>query len=127
MKVGFLRGLMTDKEVMRLGNEVRNIQKTFLMNKSEAKDLAKQAAAEGISEGKLIRLRIRNKPCDYADIRIMLRDIMTELNRLGTNINQIVKNNNSGLYLPSDKDRLLAYMQRLSSSMAEVVNKLGNN
>ena len=110
-----------------MGNEVRNIQKTFLMNRTEAEDLARQAAEEGISEGKLIRLRIRNKPYDYADIRIMLRDMMTELNRIGVNINQIVKNNNSGLYLPSDKDRLLAYMQRLSSSMAEVVKQLGNN
>ena len=112
---------------MRLGRGVRNIQKTFLMNKAEADDLARQAAEAGISEGKLIRLRIRNKPYDYEDIRILLRDMMTEMNRIGTNINQVVKNNNSGLYLPSDKDKLLAYMQRLSSSMAEVVKKLGNN
>lgn len=110
-----------------MGKEVRNIQKTFLMNKAEAEDLARQAAAEGVSEGKFIRTRIRNKPYDYEDIRVLLRTIMTEMTRIGVNINQVVKNNNSGLYLPSDKDRLMAYMKRLSSSMEEVVKKLGDN
>ncbi len=110
-----------------MGDNVRNIQKIFLMNKSEAMDLARQAEAEGKSEAQLIRERVRNRPIDNEDIRVTLHDILSEVNHIGININQVVKNNNSGLYLLVDKERLLAYMQRLSSSMKEVVKKLGDN
>ena len=49
---------------------------------------------------------------------------MNELQRIGRNINQIVKNNNSGLYLQADKDVLLIYMKRLNASVQEVNNKI---
>ena len=49
---------------------------------------------------------------------------MNELQRIGRNINQIVKNNNSGLYLQTDKDALLIYMKRLNANVQEVNNKI---
>ncbi len=105
----------------------RKIKKSFRISKREAEKISKQAAEAGMSESNYIRMCLSKKPMDHMDIRITLHDMLTEINHIGVNINQVVKNNNSGLYLPSDKDRLLAYMQRLSSSMAEVVKKLGNN
>ena len=105
----------------------KSIVKGFRISEKEAELLSARALESGMKESDYIRLCISKGPMDHKEIRIILHDMLTEINHIGTNINQVVKNNNSGLYLPSDKDRLLAYMQRLSLSMAEVVKRLGNN
>lgn len=105
----------------------KDIIKGFRISKEAAKELAKAAAEAGMSESDYIRSCLAKGPMDHMDVRMTLHDILTEINCIGININQVVKNNNSGLYLPVDKERLLAYMQRLSSSMKEVVKKLGDN
>ena len=105
----------------------KSIVKGFRISEKEAELLSARALGSGMKESDYIRLCISKGPMDHKEIRIILHDMLTEINHIGININQVVKNNNSGLYLPSDKDRLLAYMQRLSLSMAEVVKRLGNN
>ena len=105
----------------------KNIKKSFRLSKKEAAKIAVLAEEAGMSESDYIRLCLSKGPMDHLDVRNTLHDMLTEINHIGVNINQVVKNNNSGLYLPADKDRLLAYMQRLSSSMVEVVKQLGNN
>ena len=121
-------GSQTDKKkgvmLMAKGKEVI---KGFRLTEDEAKLLSQSAAEAGLKESDYIRQCISKSPMEHIEIRILLHDVLTEINHIGVNINQIVKNNNSGLYLPSDKERLLAYMKRLSSSMSEVVKKLGNN
>jgi hypothetical protein len=47
------------------------------------------------------------------------------VNRIGVNINEVVHNNNSELYLPSDKQHLIAYMKKLNQVMQAVEKKLG--
>lgn len=41
-------------------------------------------------------------------------------NHIGTNINQIVHNNNSGLYSETDKEQLVAYMRKLNVEVNKV-------
>jgi hypothetical protein len=50
-----------------------------------------------------------------------------EVNRIGVNINEIVRNNNSSLYSDSDKSRLFAYMIKLNEKLNKVVDDIGDN
>lgn len=45
---------------------------------------------------------------------------INEVNHIGTNINQIVHNNNSGLYSETDKEQLVAYMRKLNVEVNKV-------
>ena len=78
-----------------------------------------------------LRLMISQKPNDYPEIRILLRELINEVNHIDTNINQIVHNHNSGIYSEDDKVRLIAYMRKLNtevSNICKTVNegKFGN-
>ena len=42
------------------------------------------------------------------------------------NINQIVFNNNAGLYSKEDKTQLVAYMRKLNKKVNEAVVQIGN-
>ena len=46
--------------------------------------------------------------------------------RQGININQIVFNNNAGLYSKEDKTQLVAYMRKLNKKVNEAVVQIGN-
>ena len=102
----------------------KGIIKAFRLSEAEAMNLANSAACHGMKESNYIRKCIARGPKDNKEIVILLHDFMNELQRIGRNINQIVKNNNSGLYLQADKDALLIYMKRLNASVQEVNNKI---
>ena len=46
-----------------------------------------------------------------------MREFINEVNHIGTNINQIVHNHNSGIYSEDDKVRLIAYMRKLNTEV----------
>ena len=73
-----------------------------------------------------IRLLISQKPNDYPEVRKILKELINEVNRIGININQIVFNNNAGLYSKEDKTQLIAYMRKLNQKVDEAVVKIGN-
>lgn len=102
----------------------RRIIKAFRLTEDEARNLTGAAKCHGLKESDYIRECISKGPENNKEIVILLHDLMNEVNRVGRNINQIVKNNNSGLYLQSDKYMLEAYMRRLSAGTQEVINKI---
>ena len=63
---------------------------------------------------------------DYPEVRKLLKELINEVNRIGININQIVFNNNAGLYSKEDKTQLVAYMRKLNKKVNEAVVKIGN-
>jgi hypothetical protein len=69
---------------------------------------------------------ISQKPNDYPEVRILLKELINEVNRIGININQIVFNNNSELYSKEDKIQLTAYMRKLNRLVDEAVKQIGN-
>ena len=69
--------------------------------------LAKKAGESGMCEADYLRLLISQKPNDYPEVRELLKELINEVNRIGININQIVFNNNAGLYSKEDKTQLL--------------------
>lgn len=73
-----------------------------------------------MTESEYLRLMISQKPNDYPEIRILLRELINEVNHIGININQIVRNHNSGIYSEDDKKRLVAYMRKLNMEVNNV-------
>ena len=99
-----------------MADKVHCIRKTLRLMPEEAKMLAKKACDNGMNE----------KPNDYPEVRKILKELINEVNRIGININQIVFNNNAGLYSKEDKTQLIAYMRKLNQKIDEAVVKIGN-
>ena len=107
-------------------NEKKDVIKGFRLTRVEAEELSRRAAEAGMSESDYLRLCLSSSPNDFPEIRKMIREMINEINHVGTNINQIARNNNAGIYIPEDKIRLIAYMKRLSNGMNKVVEELGD-
>lgn len=101
------------------------VKKLFCLSKAEAKLLRQKAKELGMNDSEYLRLMISQKPNDYPEIVDLLKELINEVNHIGVNINQIVKNHNSFFYKQDDKDRLYSYMRRLNILMQEAVEKLG--
>jgi len=104
----------------------KEIIKPFRMTKAEAEQLKKQAEKRHLTESAYMRLILSQNPNDYPEIRMNLKSLINEVNRIGNNINQITRNHNSGLYSQSDRERLMAYMRKLNLAVRDVVDKVGN-
>lgn len=103
-----------------------SVSKLLRITPNEAKLLNEKAEKAGMTESEYLRLMISQKPNDYQEIRQLLRDLINEVNRIGVNINQITYNHNAGLYSEEDKERLIAYMRKLNTAVAKVVDMVGN-
>lgn len=106
--------------------EKKTIKKMVRMTSSEAKILESRAKERGKSEADYMRFLLSQKPNDYPEIRQLLRELINEVNRIGVNINQIVKNNNAEFYKPEEKERLFAYLKKLNRLLSEVVVQIGD-
>ena len=63
---------------------------------------------------------------DYPEIRVLLKELINEVNHIGTNINQIVHNHNSGIYSEADKERLVAYMRKRNTEVNNVYKTIND-
>ena len=104
----------------------RQIESNPYAPMTEAEMLAKKAGESGMCEADYLRLLISQKPNDYPEVRELLKELINEVNRIGININQIVFNNNAGLYSKEDKTQLVAYMRKLNKKVNEAVVQIGN-
>ncbi len=80
-----------------------------------------------MTESEYLRLMISQKPNDYPEIRILLRELINEVNHIGTNINQIVHSHNFGIYSEDDKERLVAYMRKLNVEVSKIYDVITGN
>jgi hypothetical protein len=108
-----------------MADKVYCIRKTLRLRPEEAELLAEKSKAAQMNEAEYLRFLISQRPNDYPEIRAMMKQLINEVNRIGVNINEVVHNNNSELYLPSDKQHLIAYMKKLNQVMQAVEKKLG--
>lgn len=120
----YLAGVLGEGE--RMADKIHCIRKTLRLMPQEAEMLAKKAGESGMCEADYLRLLISQKPNDYPEVRELLKELINEVNRIGININQIVFNNNAGLYSKEDKTQLVAYMRKLNKKVNEAVVQIGN-
>lgn len=103
-----------------------SVSKLLRITPKEAKLLEEKSKEADMTESEYLRLMISQKPNDYPEVRQLLRDLINEVNRIGININQITYNHNAELYSTDDKERLIAYMRKLNTAVAKVVDIVGN-
>lgn len=108
-----------------MADKVHHIKKTVRLTPQESEQLSIKAGASSMNEAEYIRFLISQKPNDYPEIRKLLKQLINEVNHIGVNVNQIVKSSNAGIYNAGDKERLFAYMKKVSMGIDEVVGKLG--
>ena len=106
--------------------EKKDIIKPFRLTQQEADRLKKQAQESGMKESEYIRLLLSQKPNDYPEIRILLKELINEVNAIGNNINQITRNYNSKLYRTEDRELLSAYMKKLNMTVRAAADKIGS-
>ena len=109
-----------------MADSIHSVRKTLRLMPGEAKGLSEKAGAAGMCEADYLRLLITQKPNDYPEIRILLKELINEVNAIGNNINQITRNYNSKLYRTEDRELLSAYMKKLNMTVREAADKIGN-
>ena len=102
----------------------RNDIISFRVTREEKKKLQEMAQEYGVTESEFLRRQIRQRPSDYPEIKILMGHLINEVNRVGVNINQIVKRNNADFYDEMDKVRLEAYMRKLCDVLHEGLGKI---
>lgn len=110
-----------------MAKEKKDVIKPFRLTKKEAEELTKQAQERRMKESEYLRLLLSQKPCDYPEIRVLLHELINEVNAIGNNINQITRNYNSKLYRIEDREYLCACMKKLNLIVKEMTDKISNN
>ena len=91
------------------------MRKHFKLTEETAKLLAERSKAENMNESEYIRYLLLNQS-EHPRSRELELEIMrlrNEINKIGLNINQIVKNNNSYIYNKDDKISLAKDMEMI--------------
>ncbi|MDE5910053.1 MAG: MobC family plasmid mobilization relaxosome protein [Lachnospiraceae bacterium] len=99
------------------------IRKHFKLTEETAKLLAERSKAENMNESEYIRYLLLNQS-EHPRSRKLELEIMrlrNEINKIGVNINQIVKNNNSHIYSEDDKIKILQLMNEIRLALIEFV------
>ena len=92
------------------------LRKHFKLTEETAKILEERSKAENMNESEYIRYLLLNQS-EHPRSRELELEIMrlrNEINKIGLNINQIVKNNNSHIYNEDDKINLISHMEQIS-------------
>ena len=101
--------------------EKRDITKLIRFNDREY-----QIVMENANACNIVRYAISNIKMPNPDMRKHILKLINEVNHIGNNVNQIVRNNNSGLYMDSDKTRLMEYMRLLNLKVGAFMEKYGD-
>ncbi|SFQ08743.1 hypothetical protein SAMN02910358_00697 [Lachnospiraceae bacterium XBB1006] len=106
--------------------ERKTVKKLFLMTEREATLLHEKAEEKSMSEGAYVRFLLSQKPNDYPEIRLLMKELINEINKISVGVNQIIKRDDCEGYREEDKERLIAYLKKVTRLMQEVIGKLGD-
>lgn len=99
------------------------LRKHFKLTEETAKLLAERSKAENMNESEYIRYLLLNQSEHprSRELEIEIMRLRNEINKIGGNINQIVKNNNSHIYSEDDKIKILQLMNEIRFALIEFV------
>lgn len=97
------------------------------VTEKEVEKLRLDAKQRGLKESEYPRFLLSQKSNDYPEIRILLRELIYEVNAIGNNTNQITTKHNSKLYGEEDGQLLAAYMKKLNLLIKEAIEAIGNH
>ena len=102
------------------------IRKHFKLTEETAKLLAKRSRAENMNESEYIRYLLLNQSENprSRELEVEVMRLRNEINKIGVNINQIVKNSNTHLYMENDKEQLKRYLEEILILQKMIIDKL---
>lgn len=103
----------------------KDLIKKVRFTSSEYSLVIEQAEKNKMNFSAYVRYMLSGKPKSNYELRMAIRELINEVNYIGHNINQIVRNHNSGLYLESDKKRLSEYMNSINDKVCGLAAKYG--
>ncbi len=106
-------------------DEARNKTKLIRFTQKEIEHIEKEAQRQNKTFSEYARKMMLKKISANSENKQLLSNLITEINYIGHNINQIVKNNNSELYKKSDKERLSEQMRLIYQKLDEVIARYG--
>lgn len=99
------------------------IRKHFKLTEETAKLLAERSKAENMNESEYIRHLLLNQsehPISR-ELELEIMRLRNEINKIGVNINQIVKNNNSRRYSENDKMDLAEDLEEIKTLLKQTM------
>ncbi len=99
------------------------IRKHFKLTEETAKLLAERSKAENMNESEYIRYLLLNQS-EHPRSRELELEIMrlrNEINKIGVNVNQIVKNSNSHIYSEGDKIELKQQLNIIKDLLQQII------
>lgn len=104
-------------------NKTKELTKRVRLTEKEFKQIMKNAAKKNMKFSAYVRyMTLSQGNYDPEKVKAIC-ELTSEVNRIGHNINQIVKNNNSGLYSEMDKLRLTEYMRIINEKVGRLLEK----
>ena len=102
------------------------IRKHFKLTEETARLLAEYSKAENMNESEYIRHLLLNQSENprNKELEVKIMRLHNEINKIGVNVNQIVKNNNSHIYNESDKMELKSQVYRVADLMEYMLEKI---
>ena len=88
-----------------------------------SKLLAERSKAENMNESEYIRYLLLNQSEHprSKELELEIMRLRNEINKIGGNINQIVKNNNSHMYSENDKINLVKDMEEIKILLKQMM------
>lgn len=108
-----------------MSKQSRDISRLIRFSNREYNLIMERAIDNNMKFSAYMRFMALSRDATDPKLRKLIMKLINEVNFIGHNINQIVRNNNSGLYLESDKTRLMEYMRTINMKLGEVMNKYG--
>ena len=103
-----------------------NVRKSFRISEEEEQILREQCELYGMSDSAYFRFmlnRTKNSPDSVVMPKrdfLAIKELINEINHIGININQIVKNVNMKYYSDHEKRKLFALMEEISKKVANL-------
>ena len=113
------------KKVIVLKKNNKDITKRVRLTENECRKIMKEAKKKIMNFSAYVRYAAKlDKNMDPEFIKAIYK-LANEINYIGHNINQVVKNNNSKLYSEIDKARLMEYMRILNEKVESLLKQNG--
>lgn len=99
------------------------LRKHFKLTEETARILAERSKAENMNESEYIRYLLlkQSENPRSKELELEVMRLRNEINKIGVNINQIVKNSNFHLYMEDDKIKLLLEMEKIKSFLSMII------
>jgi len=94
-----------------------SFQNTYLEKESSRYGITKSCYVRRIIDNEIKK---NNEPFFSREERLLIKKLSNEINRIGTNVNQIAHGINMGYYSAEDKEKLFLYLEKIEDVLEKI-------